>query len=120
MTGYPHGETVTRLRASSTPDPYSGDDVQDWSAPAELAIPGVAVEPIVSRTESAVRPAEQRRLVEIDFRIYVPDPAADVTAADRVRVRGHVCRVVGEPAAWRSPFTGWAPGLVVELTTTEG
>lgn len=39
---------------------------------------------------------------------------------DRCTVRGLKYRVEGDPAVWQSPFTGWAPGVVVELRRVDG
>lgn len=44
----------------------------------------------------------------------------DLSPHDRWTVRGKVYDPVGDPAAWRSPLTGWAPGTVVQLRRSEG
>jgi hypothetical protein len=116
----PFGETVTRLRGVSVSDPYSGDTVTDWTSPDELPVPGVAVEPTTeAATQTRNAQTERRQQITTGYRLYCP-PAADIAAGDRVRVRGRNHRVVGEPDDWRSPFTGWAPGLVVTLERVEG
>lgn len=108
-------ETVTRLRAGTTTDPYSGEPVEDWSAPTELDVVSLFVEPRPS--QEPVQDA--RNAVTSGFTVGLP-AGTDVTARDRLRVRGVVYRVLGEPADWRSPFTGWAPGIVVQVARTEG
>jgi hypothetical protein len=39
---------------------------------------------------------------------------------DRCTVRGRLYQVSGDPAVWRSPLTGWAPGVVVDLEVVDG
>lgn len=43
-----------------------------------------------------------------------------LAADSQVTVRDEVCVVVGDPAEWREPFTGWRPDVVVQVTRTEG
>jgi hypothetical protein len=53
------------------------------------------------------------------FTLYVkPDLA--VTAQNRVRVRGDVWAIDGDPADWRNPFTGWHPGIVLQVGRVDG
>ncbi len=110
------GETVTRLRATPIEDPYSDDETElDWEFPSELDIDHCAVaaggstEPVVTAREA----------VDSDFDVYMP-AGVDVTAQDRLRIRGLVCEVAGRPFTWSSPFTGWTPGLVVQAKIREG
>lgn len=109
------GETVTRLRAGIATDPYSGEPVHSWTTPARLPINGVAVEP----RPSGEPVQDARNAVMSGFTLYMPR-GADVTPADRVEVRGQVYAVLGEPADWRSPYTGWAPGVVVQVERVAG
>jgi uncharacterized Zn-binding protein involved in type VI secretion len=51
--------------------------------------------------------------------LYCP-PGTVVTSRSRVTVRGKLYQVDGDPAEWRSPFTGWEPGVVVTLERTDG
>lgn len=44
----------------------------------------------------------------------------DVTAIDAVIARGDTYEVTGTPQDWQSPFTGWAPGIVVKLEKVTG
>jgi len=112
---FPHGETVTVLTAGAVTDPYSGEESADWSTPTEVDVPQVGVEPRPSD-----EPAQDaRNAVTSGFTLYLP-ASAPVTAASRVRVRGGVYDVIGEPAAWLSPFTGWTPGIVVQVGRTNG
>lgn len=113
---FAHGEPVTRLRATVTLDPYSGEpDDLDWTTPDALVIsdcgfdPGGSLEPTeVGRTSVITQPT-----------VYAPT-GADVTAQDRLVCRGVTYDVDGQPAAWRSPFTGWLPGTVIKLREVAG
>lgn len=111
---FPAGETVTRLRPTLVEDRY-GNLVPDWSDPNRLDIPGCGVAPRTTTEE-----AEQgRQGVVVGIAVYAPT-GTDITPHDRMEVRGEVWEVVGEVADWRSPFTGWHPGIVVNLTRMEG
>lgn len=110
------GETVTRLRGAPVVDPYSGEaNGVDWSDPSSLAIPGCAFNP----GQSAEPDQVGRNAIITQPEVYTP-PGADVTAGDRLVVRGLTYEVEGDPADWRSPYTGWTPGLVVALKRVEG
>lgn len=103
-------ETVTRLRAGTVTDPYSGVAVPDWTTPASADITTLApAEPRPS--DEPVQNA--RNAVVSGWTLYLPE-SADVTAADRVRVRGVVHSVLGAPASWRGA------GLVVQCGLVEG
>ena len=112
---FPFGETVVLLDPGGTQDEY-GNDVEDWSTPVEVAtVDGVGVEP---------RPAgesftEDRNAVTDGFTLYFPADVS-VSPTQRVRVRGSDWPVLGAPAVWRSPFTGWEPGVVVQVGRTDG
>lgn len=110
------GEVVTRLRAGTVTDPYSGEPIDlDWSDPDTVDIPGWGVD-----DSRSAEPLEQGRdPVVTDFVLYRPE-VADVAAGDRVVVRGQSCEVVGNPATWSHPMTGWAAGFVVRANRVEG
>jgi hypothetical protein len=121
---FAYGETVTIQSPGTTLDPYSGDPVtawdldegQSWSTePSEVDVAHVGVEPRPSS-----EPVEAaRNAVVAGFTLYFP-PATTITAHNRVVVRGGTYNVLGDAADWRSPFTGWAPGVVVQVGRTEG
>lgn len=106
-------ETVTRLRAATAVDPYSGDPAEDWTIPTSVTFTrclvwaGGSVEP---------RSAD-RQAVEVDIRVALP-AGADVTARDRLIVRGKTYQVVGEPFDWR--MGGYQPGTVAGANRVEG
>lgn len=113
---FPHGETVTRLRRPLLADPYSKKEkVGDWRDAYELEIPGCAFNPGVSS-----EPLETaRHAVLTRPEVYAPT-GSDVEAGDRLVVRGVTYDVQGHPADWRSPFTGWTPGLTISLEAVDG
>lgn len=113
---FPHGETVTRQRAAEEIDPYSLEYAeQDWEATYDLDIPGCAFNPGGSSEPLEVG----RESVITRPEVYAP-AGSDILAGDKLVVRGEVYEVEGQPASWVSPFTGWAPGLVVRLVKVDG
>lgn len=113
---FPYGETVQVLTAGTTTDPYSDEDeAEDWDNPTPVPVSGVAVEPRPSG-----EPLEDaRNQVTSGYTLYMPAGTA-ITTQNRVTVRGETYKVLGEAAEWRSPFTGWEPGIVVQVERTEG
>lgn len=117
---FPYGETVTRLRRFEEVDPYSQQvEVAAWddpdNPPYELEIAGCAFNPGVSSEPLDLA----RNAVITRPEVYAP-AGSDVLAGDRLVVRELTYDVVGDPADFRSPFTGWAPGLVVRLERVDG
>lgn len=113
---FAHGETITRLRATAVTDPYSGQPTgSDWSSPSSLDIPGCGFNP----GQSSEPLQEARNAIQTQPEVYAPT-GSDILSGDRVVVRGKTYDVDGEPADWRSPFTGWAPGMVIALKRTDG
>lgn len=113
---HPHGETVTRLRGIPTADPYSGESTAlDWTTPQTLEIPRCAVDDSKTRETNDVN----RNAVVTDFVIW-PDAVYDVTAADRLIIRGLTCEIVGRPSTWSNPFTGDTPGMEIAANVWEG
>jgi hypothetical protein len=113
---FPHGETVTRLRGAPVLDPYSGEQTDvDWDDLDELEISGCGFNP----GQSSEPVQDARTAVIARPEVYAP-AGSDVHAGDRLTVRGVTFEVDGNPADWRSPFTGWSPGLVIPLKNVEG
>lgn len=105
-------ETVTRLRAGATGelDPYSNAPVLSWDTPDELDL--VTLAPAEPRpSQEPVQDA--RNAVTSGWTLYLPE-GSDVAREDRMRVRGEVYPVQGEPAAWMGG------GVVVQAFRTEG
>lgn len=88
-------ETITRLRAVLVLD--HGSMVSDWTAPAEVTIPGWSLQPGASAED-----LQNRDAVRVDWTAYGPYDA-DVTAADKIRLPSGDYGVIGEPERWKSP-----------------
>lgn len=112
---FPFGEAVERLRAGTKIDPYSGEEIgSDWSNPdVEEMVAAVAPGASVEAWQVG------RDTVDIAYTLYLPF-GADVLVTDRVVVRGETFDVDGLVAGWRSPFTGWEAGTVVQLKRRAG
>lgn len=112
----PYGETVTRQRATAVTDPYSTESTGlDWTTPAEEDIDNCGV-----ADGGSLEPVEAaRNAVDSDFDVILP-AGSDVTAQDRLVIRGLVCEVAGRPFDWVSPFSGWAPGMIARAKIRKG
>lgn len=110
------GETVTIQTAGPRYDKYADETVyDDWENPASVDVLGVGIEPRPSS-----EPVEAaRNAVVSGYTLYLPT-GTTVTAQNRIVVRGGTYNALGDPAVWMSPFTGWAPGIVVQVGRTEG
>ena len=108
------GETVTVLTGTPVTDPYSGETTGiSWDTPTEVDVDNVLCEP----RPSSEPVQDARNAVVSGFTLYLPAGTA-ITSANRVRVRGTVFEVKGEPADWR--LGSWRPGLVVQVGTVTG
>lgn len=117
---FPHGETVTRLRRFEEVDPYSQEvEYASWedesNPPYELDIDGWGVAQLGSLEPNDLA----RDAVVTDYTLFRTE-RADVLAGDRVIVRGETCDVIGRPAWWHHPMTGWDAGFVVRANLVEG
>lgn len=106
-----NGETVTRLRDPSFLSAYSGQvSARDPESPAEVDITTLAP----PEPRPSAEPAQNaRNSVTEGWTLYLPEDA-DVTPGDRMRVRGEVFDIAGEPAVWTSE------GLVVQCIREVG
>jgi hypothetical protein len=112
MTSWPAGEPAAVLRPGEpTTDPY-GNDIPGEDT--ETTYQGCAVWPRVSSEDV------QARDQVIDGLYVVFPTGADVSSTDRVRTRGQLYLVDGEPGVYRSPLTGTAIGPQVALTRITG
>lgn len=118
MVSFPYGVRPVVLRAKAILDPYSGEaTAADWTNPDRLPFKQPAG---IAPRESTEPTADGRNSV-ITGRTLYAEPGEDVTAHDRVELPGDgVWQVDGDPADWRSPLTGWHPGLVIQLKRVEG
>lgn len=114
---FPHGETVIVRRGRAVVDPYSGEVERiDFDDPIDTPYEGCAVGPRVT-SEPAI-PGETPVLTE--GTVFSPHVDMDVTARDRLVIRGREWDIEGEPFLWRSPLSGWTPGLQINVTRREG
>lgn len=114
------GETVTRIRAPFMVDrDRYGNRVRDWAAADETDIEGCAVAPRQAGGVAGEETSSGRQGVLVGMTVYTP-PGADVVATDRMRVRGQLFEVDGEPSDWRNPFTTLARGVEVALRRVDG
>lgn len=103
-------ETVAVLTAGTVTDPYSGESTPSWTTPTEVAV--VTLAPAEPRPSS--EPVQDaRNAVVSGWTLYLPSGTA-VTSANRVRVRGAIYPVQGEPADWLGA------GIVVQAYGTAG
>lgn len=110
------GETIQILTAQQTTDPYSGVKVDDWSkTPTSKDLENVLCEP-----RPVGEPVQDaRNAVTSGWTLYcqiIPNPLP--TPQQRVKVRGVVYEIDGEPADWR--LGSWHPGVVIQAKKIEG
>lgn len=104
---WPFGETVTILRAGpSTSRDDRGRPIP--GAATEIPVIGCVVTPRQESPQVGGPEQQARDTVIVGWTVYAPS-GSDFRTTDRVRIRGEVCDVTGEPGDWgRSPFTGTA------------
>lgn len=114
---FPHGETVTRIRAQQVVDRY-GNKAWDWPNATRTTIARCGVAQGSRGSAAEVLTAERDAVIS-DVTVYMPT-GTDVLATDRLEIRGLTFEVVGSPFDWRNPFTGRAFGVVVNANRVEG
>lgn len=102
---FPYGEMVTLRSTVSTTDDH-GDTTE---VVTDVPWGPCAVAP---RTSSETTDPHAPAVI-VGLTIYGPE--VEIHADDTVLIRGEVYQVEGVPGSWRSPFTGWAPGLEVAV-----
>lgn len=113
MSGFPAGETVTIVRPTTAPGPdVYGNDVP--GSPVETEVPGCAVAPAGTSED-----AQGRDQVSTGLSVWLPH-GTDISATDRVRVRGQLYEVSGTPETWQSPFTGSVSPVQISLSRVVG
>lgn len=50
-----------------------------------------------------------------DSRVLLAPNGADILSTDRILIHGLAYQVQGLPKSWTDPFTGWDPGMQVDL-----
>lgn len=105
------GETITVQRRAER-DPV-GDHI---AAPVPHSISGVGIAPETGSSAPSSTEATGERSTVIVWRYLYCPAGADIQASDAVILPdGRTYLVDGEPAAWKSPYSGWTPGVVVRV-----
>lgn len=115
----PFGETVVLIRREVTGQNAGGDDVY---GDVETPVAGAIISPRSSTGVVSINTdLASRDSVTVGLTVYLP-PGTNVEAVDRARVRDRLYEVEAgsEPGIWRSPLTGWFPGVEIALTRTTG
>lgn len=99
---------MTRLRGGRTS--FGGDPTSD----VELDIEGCLFAPTGGFEQTGGRDT-----VTTQPTLYTP-PGADIRSTDRVRIRGFVYQVDGEPADWHGAFSSDWAGVAVPLRGITG
>lgn len=102
---FPHGTTVL-LRSTTVTDDGLGNTTV---VTTETAWGPCAVAPRYATESTDPRVAP----VVVGKTVY--GPAVDIDADDTLVIDGEVWQVDGLPAEYVSPFTGWAPGIEVQV-----
>lgn len=120
---FPFGETVYLLAylGDSAEDDH-GNPLDSWVDAPGVAIPDCAYAPGFGKSGrgGTSEPVEDNRNVVFTTPQLFCPPGTHITTKDRVVVRGLVFEVLGDPADWRHPMTGWGPGVVVDLERVTG
>ena len=86
-------QSITRIRPGTKTE--RGSAVPDWNNPNELEIPECSVQP------ASTGLSQDGRVLGVHdgLTIYAPENA-DVKAGDRIRYRGEVYTINGDPLIW--------------------
>lgn len=110
MPPFPFGVTITRLRTGASP----GRDAYGVPLPGvvvETDIKGCVVTPRQETPQVGGADQQARDTVIVGLTVYAPH-GTDIVTTDRVRIKGRLYEITGQPADWGvSPFTG-TPGVV--------
>jgi hypothetical protein len=128
---FPYGEAVTFEALADGAVDAHGNPVDSYGPP--LVVQGCAFDPggsveqytpgrdAVISSPRVFIPAGVSVFEETDLFVLGDDGTRiPVSPRDRVTVRGITYEVQGDPADWVNPFTGWAPGGVVNLERVAG
>lgn len=116
---FPHGQTLTRLRAPLVSDPYSSAATRrDWATATETQIDGFGLDPGGSVVTDTVN---RTQITTAPTLIWLGEDVPDIQPEDRMRdSAGRVWRVTGHPSRPIHPWTGWQPGATWPLELGEG
>lgn len=107
------GQTITVIRGGAPTINDFGEDVP--GPPSEIRIDNCVVYPRTTEEQT-----QGRDLVITGLNVLMPPDAPEVYPTDQVDYRGVVYDVDGDVAAWRSPYSGWRPGVQFALTRVSG
>lgn len=108
---YAYGITVTfHTRTVTGQDAYGTDEFSD----AATDVPGCVFDPGVS-----VESVQGQDMIRTQPTLYAP-AGTWAWGVDRVSIDGTSYDVDGAPSAPKSPFSGWAPGVIVRLRAVIG
>lgn len=105
---FPHGEVVTLRSVVTTRDDYGNETTTAVETPWGPC--AVAPRYATESTDPRVAP------IMVGLTVY--GPTVDIDSDDTVLIGGVEYQIDGLPAVWRSPFTGWAPGMEVPVKRT--
>lgn len=112
-----HGETVTVISRAG---------LDRWGQPlpgATRTVSGCAVAPRTGAAYGSIRTTEQdfqAATVTTSHVLYAPYDAGILPSDVILRADGSRWHVDGDPGSWRSPHSGWAPGLEIPITAVTG
>lgn len=104
---FAHGEWITVMSTTTTRDEY-GDAVTE-STQFEWGPCAVAPRYATESTDPRTAP------VVVGKTVYGPTPPTPLDSDDVLLIDGLAYEIDGEPGKWRSPFTGWEPGVEVAV-----
>ena len=111
------GSTVVlRSRSSATRDKY-GNKVLDTSV--ETTFTNVPVWPTDGNGNSSNEQTYQHQLVTSGLSALLPT-GTEVLPTDQMVIDGKLYEVAGQPAIFKSPFTGNSPGVLIQLSRVSG
>jgi hypothetical protein len=102
---FPHGVMVTLISTTVTDDGLG--NTTETTVTYEWGPCAIAPRYANESTDPRVAP------VVVGKTVY--GPPVDIDANDTVVIDGEAWQVDGDPAAWSNPFTGWAPGIEVQV-----
>lgn len=127
---YPNGTTVLRDRRRPIADPYNPDrqTIPGWGEVSDDDIDTIPLAGVYVASSSTSAVPDAMRTQSVDYRsLYSDDGAIDVQIGDRIRIGANVNGQGGDgyivnqrPQGDINPFTGWAPGVEIPLTSTIG
>jgi hypothetical protein len=107
---FPFGQSVSLVkRTKGVPDALGNDTWTTTSTTVRGAFdPGTSVESVQGQDLLVTSP-----------RVFLP-AGTDVGAIDAIDVAGSRYEVDGSPNDYTNPFSGWRPGVVVQLKRVTG